>query len=131
MDTINERIKLVMSDLGYNNNSFAKALGVNPTVTFNITGGRENNPSYEFLQKLIFTFDNINPTWLLKGEGDMHIDSSNTPKKDKKNDTSVAASEKPKSYDHMMTIDILKDQLKISNEANKDLLIILKNFSSK
>lgn len=131
MDTINERIKLVMSDLGYNNNSFAKALGVNPTVTFNITGGRENNPSYEFLQKLIFTFDNINPTWLLKGEGEMHIDSSNTPKKDKKNDTSVVVSEKPKSYDHMMTIDILKDQLKISNEANKDLLIILKNFSAK
>lgn len=131
MNTINERIRLLMSDLGYNNNSFAKALGVNPTVTFNITGGRENNPSYEFLQKLMFTFDNINPTWLLKGEGEMHIDGSKTPKKDKKSDDPVEGADKYKNFDHMMTIDILKDQLKISNEANKDLLIILKNFSAK
>lgn len=129
--TINERIKLIMNALGYNNNTFAKALGVNPTVTFNITGGRESNPSYDFLQKLMFTFDNINPAWLLKGEGEMYIDKKIVHTKDKANDIKVESVVNHINSDQMMSIDILKDQLKVSNETNKDLLIILKNFSSK
>lgn len=111
-----------MRILGHNNNSFAKALGVNPTVTFNIIGGRGNNPSFEFLEKLLFTFDNINPTWLLKGEGEMFMDKSKVAES-VKNDLATNA-------DQLIAIDLLKEQLKASNETNKDLLIILKNFSN-
>lgn len=122
MESINERIRLLMRILGHNNNSFAKALGVNPTVTFNIIGGRGNNPSFEFLEKLLFTFDNINPAWLLKGEGEMFMDKSKVAES-VKNDLATNA-------DQLIAIDLLKEQLKASNETNKDLLIILKNFSN-
>lgn len=67
---INSRIDLLISQLGLNKNSFSNAIGVNPTVIHNIVKGR-NAPSYDLLSKIILSFGNINPTWLLTGEGEM------------------------------------------------------------
>jgi len=68
--TINKRIELIIKYLGMNNNSFSKKINVNPTVIHNIIKGR-NKPSYDILTAILSTFDNINPTWLLTGEGEM------------------------------------------------------------
>ncbi len=45
-------------------------MGVSPAVIAAIISGR-NNPSYDFLVRLVKTFDWINPEWLLIGEGNM------------------------------------------------------------
>jgi phage repressor protein C with HTH and peptisase S24 domain len=68
--TINKRIELIISTLGLNKNSFSNRIKVNPTVIHNIIKGR-NAPSYDLLNKIVLTFDNINPSWLLTGEGEM------------------------------------------------------------
>ena len=66
--TINERIAIIIKELGLNNNSFSKIIGVNPTIIHNIIKGR-NKPSFDLMQKIISSFDNINIDYLLKGEG--------------------------------------------------------------
>ncbi|MEY1640148.1 S24 family peptidase [Tenuifilum osseticum] len=68
--TINNRIDLIIKQFGLNKNSFSTKIGVNPTVIHNIIKGR-NAPSFELLNKIVLTFDNINPEWLLTGEGPM------------------------------------------------------------
>ncbi len=70
--TINERIQQIIKHLELNNNSFSKQIEVNPTVIHNIIKGR-NAPSYDILNKISLSFDNINPTWLLTGRGEMLV----------------------------------------------------------
>lgn len=111
--TINERIELIIKELGLNNNSFAKKLNVSRTVTFNITGGRNTKPSYDLLEKILFAFDNINAEWLLRGNGEMF------------------ASKSDPQTDYTQTIELLKDQLKKSNAMNEKLLKIIENSLAK
>lgn len=70
--TINERIQQIIKHLELNNNSFSKQIEVNPTVIHNIIKGR-NAPSYDILNKISLSFDNIYPTWLLTGKGEMLV----------------------------------------------------------
>lgn len=116
--TINERLSLLIKALGLNNNSFAKKLDVNPAVTFNIIEGRRTKPSYDLLEKIVFTFDNINLYWLLKGEGDMFRQNL-TPLKPAAN-TETA----PDRRDEF--IELLKKQLEEANRINQDLMQLLK-----
>jgi len=78
--TINNRIELIIKALGLNNNSFSIAIGVNPTVSHNIVKGR-NAPSFELMNKIALSFDNIDMNWLITGEGEMlrHINKDGLP----------------------------------------------------
>lgn len=111
--TINERIMLIIKELELNNNSFAKKLNVSPTVTFNVVGGRYTKPSYELLEKIILTFDNISTEWLLRERGEMFIRNST------------------QNCDSSQTIELLKGQLKEVNEINKRLLDIIHSTVAK
>ena len=68
--TINNRIELIINSLELNNNSFSMRIGVNSTVIHNIVKGR-NAPSYEVLQKILSSFDNISADWLITEKGEM------------------------------------------------------------
>jgi len=52
-----------------NPNSFSVAIGVNSTITHNILKGR-NAPSYDVLNKIALSFDNINMNWLICEKGE-------------------------------------------------------------
>lgn len=119
--TINERLSLLIKALGLNNNSFAKRLDVNPAVTFNIIEGRRTKPSYDLLEKIVFTFDNINLYWLIKGEGDMF----------RQNLTPLKPAENPGPNPDTVGrqdefIALLKKQLDEANRMNQDLMLLLK-----
>ncbi len=119
--TINERLSLLIKTFGLNNNSFAKRLDVNPAVTFNIIEGRRTKPSYDLLEKIIFTFDNINLYWLLKGEGEMFRQTQAAPEPsgspEPNPDTAALQDE---------LIALLKKQLDEANRLNQDLMQLLK-----
>lgn len=68
---VNKRFEIIIKDL-YNNNqsSFAKAVGVTPTVIANVVGARKGKPSFDVLEKICANA-NISPQWLLTGEGSM------------------------------------------------------------
>jgi hypothetical protein len=69
-DTINQRILKVMEHGKFNFSTMGLALNYSDVVIGNIIKGR-NKPSFEFIEKLIQTFDWINHTWLLTGQGHM------------------------------------------------------------
>jgi transcriptional regulator with XRE-family HTH domain len=50
---------------------FADQLGVQRSGVSHILAGR-NKPSYDFIEKMLLTFPNINAEWLLLGKGEMY-----------------------------------------------------------
>lgn len=113
---INERIKLIIEGLETNNNAFAKVLNVNPVVTHNIISGRRTKPSYDVLEKILLTYDNISAEWLLRGVGKMFINRD--PKQ------CIMAIEEDKNSTQI--VEILRAQLDEVNNLNRELLALLK-----
>jgi transcriptional regulator with XRE-family HTH domain len=76
---INERI-LHLIENQYNNNQkkFAESIGYSAQVIFNIVSGRKSSPSYDVLNAIVSTNDDINSEWLLTGQGSM-LKSGITP----------------------------------------------------
>lgn len=70
--TINERIQKIIDELfSGNKRAFSFAVGISPTVTENIVGKRQSNPSFDVTSKIAYSIENINTEWLLTGAGDM------------------------------------------------------------
>ncbi len=70
--TIKERILQILKSEDMNYSKFALKLGVQPSSISHIVSGR-NKPSLEFLQKVLRKFPNINPLWLIIGDGEMFV----------------------------------------------------------
>jgi transcriptional regulator with XRE-family HTH domain len=69
MNTINERIKILIDHQKISHNAFAKSLGKSSTaINFLVKG--EGKPSFDVLEAIIDQYK-ISPAWLLKGEGQM------------------------------------------------------------
>ena len=76
---INERFETIIKEVyGNNQSSFAKAIGVSPTVIANVVGSRRGKPSFDVLEKVCANAY-VSPTWLLTGEGDMLRTSATVP----------------------------------------------------
>lgn len=50
---------------------FADEIGVQRSSVSHILSGR-NNPSFDFIQKILKRFENINAEWLILGRGEMY-----------------------------------------------------------
>ena len=69
---MNDRIlHLIENQLGGNKKKFAERIGFAPQVVFNIVSGRKSKPSFDVLEAIISSFDEISPEWLLTGKGAM------------------------------------------------------------
>lgn len=79
MSSIQERIKILIEKKGLNKNSFSNKIGIQAQTLHHIVSGRLTNPSFEVIQKIISTFSDINPTWLITGQGDIFNTPLNTP----------------------------------------------------
>jgi transcriptional regulator with XRE-family HTH domain len=79
MDALNTRIIEVMDKNGLTKSSFAAKLGVSLPLIAHICSGR-NKPGIELIQKVMQAFPEINPHWLLLGQGNMFNQA--TPKAD-------------------------------------------------
>lgn len=71
MDELNKRIVEIMVRFNHSKSSLALELGVSLPLITHITTGR-NKPGIELLQRVLQRFPDINPIWLLLGEGEMH-----------------------------------------------------------
>ena len=69
---INGRI-LYLIENQYNNNQkrFAESIGYSAQVVFNIVSGRKTKPSFDVINAIISTNDNICIDWLITGKGSM------------------------------------------------------------
>lgn len=74
-ELINQRIKRIIDNSGKSINAYANEIGVSqPTLKACVDGS--NNPSFETIQKIIIGNPIISTEWLLRGIGDITINSS-------------------------------------------------------
>ena len=73
---INKRINKIIKENGINVNKFSQKIGVNRSTMSHILSGR-NNPSIDLINKILDNFNEINPTWLLRGSGSMYLPDLN------------------------------------------------------
>lgn len=71
---IAERILKIIEYIGVNQAQFAQMIDLNPSILSHIIKGR-NKPSLEVVEKILKTFPQISPDWLLWGNGDIARDS--------------------------------------------------------
>jgi transcriptional regulator with XRE-family HTH domain len=64
------RLSQLMKQYNLTASRFADRVGVQRSSISHILSGR-NQPSYDFILKLMEKFPELNAAWLLKGEGDM------------------------------------------------------------
>jgi hypothetical protein len=76
--TINERLKFLIEKYGMSVRAFSTAIGATDTNTRNYID-RGSKPNAEYLGKLLKRFNDINPTWLLLGEGEPFLPDSAAP----------------------------------------------------
>jgi transcriptional regulator with XRE-family HTH domain len=113
-ESISDRIQLLMKELGYNKNSFSKAIGLSNNVTIGRIVNENRQPSYEILSRIAQTFGSVNIRWLLSGEGEML-------QKEK--------SEKVEGYDNMPTPDIIKHYEKMVDRQDKQIERLLEQVA--
>ncbi|MGC9150509.1 MAG: helix-turn-helix domain-containing protein [Microbacter sp.] len=66
-----DRISQIIKEKGLTSGKFAEFIGTQPSVISHILNGR-NKPSTEIIQKILSSFTDINPEWLILGAGNMH-----------------------------------------------------------
>ncbi len=71
---INDRINQIIERENLTIASFARKINVGDQTVRSVCVMKRNRPSYEFIAKVVQTFDWLNPKWLLTGEGSMEID---------------------------------------------------------
>ena len=71
MDEVNKRIIEFMVKSGHSKSTFARELDVSLPLITHITTGR-NKPGLDLIQKLLLTFPELNPDWLLNGINEMY-----------------------------------------------------------
>jgi transcriptional regulator with XRE-family HTH domain len=80
------RLQILMSHYGYTAARLADEIGVQRSGISHILSGR-NQPSYDFILKIINTFPEISAEWLLTGRGDMQKAAKTELKPELKQDT--------------------------------------------
>lgn len=82
---ISERINHLIAMKGISKKTFAEQTGLSQPIVSHITGGR-NQPGLDVLQKILNTYPDLSPEWLILGKGDPErSDQSVSIKKELKN----------------------------------------------
>lgn len=70
--TINERFLRIINELfNGNQRAFSQAISITPSLTSGIIGSRQSKPSFDVIEKLVFSIADINADWLVTGRGQM------------------------------------------------------------
>jgi DNA-binding XRE family transcriptional regulator len=67
---MNKRIEILLKEVNMSSSQFADAIGAQRATISHIITGR-NNPSLDFVQKVLIRFPQLNPEWILNGKGDI------------------------------------------------------------
>lgn len=67
---MNKRIEILLKEVNMSSSQFADAIGAQRATISHIITGR-NNPSLDFVQKVLIRFPRLNPEWILNGKGDI------------------------------------------------------------
>lgn len=85
---IGDRIKLIMEDKGYSKNALAKQIGIHPTTLHNWITGKTKADNLKL--DALCDFLKININWLITGDGEMLLASSDSDENIKLNPSDEA-----------------------------------------
>jgi transcriptional regulator with XRE-family HTH domain len=71
-----DRILALLKTKGLSPSQFADAIGVQRSAISHLISGR-NNPSLDFVLKILKRYPDVNPAWLLNGSGEMELVPAN------------------------------------------------------
>ncbi|NDK56345.1 helix-turn-helix domain-containing protein [Pontibacter fetidus] len=112
-----DRIRQLIEFTGLSVSQFADGIDVPRAILSHILGGR-NKPSLDVMLKVIAAYRNINPDWLLLGEGDMLIKVATvTTQPDSSNPTETIVAKNPEPVANIAA-DIAKVQNELLSESN-------------
>ncbi len=66
-----ERLQKILTEKGLSAAKFAEILQIQRSNVSHVLSGR-NNPGYEFIKKIMEHYPDINPEWLILGNGSMY-----------------------------------------------------------
>lgn len=69
---MNHRLEQFMKAEKLTSAKFAEILSVQPSSISHLISGR-NKPNFDFIAKLLLMFPQLNPRWVINGQGDMYI----------------------------------------------------------
>ncbi len=114
-----QRLQTLLAAEKLASSRFADILGVNRSSISHLLSGR-NNPSLDFLQKILIKFPHINPDWLLMGQGSMYRNKDDGRLKNIPNQLSFnVKQEKPLlNHDTNKDIEPIKEDKTICQDDN-------------
>ncbi len=71
-----ERLQKILTEKGLSAAKFAEILQIQRSNVSHVLSGR-NNPGYEFIKKIMEHYPDINPGWLILGNGSMYKEDIN------------------------------------------------------
>lgn len=109
-----ERIQKLLQEYNISSTHLADKLGVQRSSISHVMSGR-NKPGFEFIQKLLKNYPEINPRWLILGKGPIYITENQPtlPFSETEEETSSRESHIRSEYDSQYGI-------KHSQEGNKN-----------
>lgn len=114
METINQRLKKVRMDLGYNQRKFSEILGIQQSHLSAIEAGKKEL-TIKILQKLVNKF-NISPIWILEQRGEKLLETIPLQDSEKKGITELIDPDKRLSV--KMSVNEITFTLKLSEAIN-------------
>lgn len=76
---MNTRIRQLLESKALTALRFSEILDVQPSGISHLLSGR-NKPSYDLIEKILTVFPDVNPDWLILGNGSMYREDSKTVK---------------------------------------------------
>ena len=82
------RINRILKQKKLTASQFADQVGIQRSSVSHIMSGR-NNPSLDLVQKILNTYQDINPSWLISGKGQMFLQVSGEGMEEQKEENST------------------------------------------
>lgn len=124
--TDKEKLAAILQFLQLKIADFAKKLDINPDHLYNLNSGKINEFSQEVRKSILNTYQEINPQWLLTGDGNMIRQDHNTTETNGGNNVSgILAGNNIKQYSYDQNIERLITLLESKDRQIEKLLSII------
>lgn len=117
-----DRIQLLVKALNYSAAQFADEIGVQKSGISHIISGR-NNPSLDFIQKILLRFPEVSMDWLMFGKGPVFKDRDFTPELNENKGVKLPIEEEKASEDLFSLLEMASTSRKsiLSEDTNSNL----------
>lgn len=114
-----ERIIKFLSVNNLTSTKFADVVGVQRSSISHILSGR-NKPSFDFIEKMLIAYPDLNAQWLITGNGNMNINQTSLFNND----------ENPIITSRESNIQEIKDNSEVKMDSENDLKLNTKEFNN-